>query len=91
MSDEPLFQNTDAQEAAYDPKGTGALDEGGGTDRTAEPSDVIVPAGAVAVSGGNVGGTAGTSAGPAAPGIAPAAGAVALGEKTGEEERREDR
>lgn len=58
MSDKPLFQNTDAQEAAYAPDtASGAEDIDTGS------AGVLVPGSAASITGGTLGSTYGTSGG----------------------------
>ena len=95
MSERPLFQNTDEQEAAYAPQqrpedGVAdqvAADEGAGDNRPADGAvalPVAATGGAVNSGGpGYAGGTAGTTGG-----MVPAVGAVAL---AGELEKQDDR
>ena len=74
MSDRPLFQNTDEQEAAYAPQELPAGSEGArdaavddGSRTTGGGSDVIVPGAAVGLGGiGSSTGTAGSTGGPEA-------------------------
>ena len=99
MSERPLFQNMDEQEAAYAPQQRPegdamdqvAADEGTsdrGTGERAAALPVAATGGAVNEAGqGYAGGTAGTTSG-----MVPAIGAVALGnhlEKQDEAERRD--
>ena len=100
MSDRPLFQNSDEQEAAYAPQqlpeGTTAEHaaevEEGGRNATNAGSTIAVPAAVVA---GGAGGTAGsgysTGAGGTVAGLGPALGAAALGEATAEDDDTADR
>ena len=72
MSDQPLFQNSDEQEAAYDPERRGAgeaLDpytSGSGT-------TPVIPGGAGAMTSGTLAGGTGSSSSIAGAGIGPTA------------------
>lgn len=86
MSDKPLFQNMDEQEAAYapdqlpgdDPNARRPTDEITDSDRRAQPGDgVVVPAAAAGMAGGAaLGGGLGTAGGMTG---VPAAGPVVAG------------
>ncbi len=91
MSDQPLFQNTDAQEQAYapqdlapgDPAGRQPTDELGAQGRDSAASGIGVPAvaaGAMSSGSASLGG-GGASAG--TPGAAAAAGGAILTDDTG--------
>jgi len=80
MSDEPLFQNSDVQEAAYAGDG-GDNDQSGGDGNAVGPGVVIPAAGLAGMGGGGMGGggTAGTGGGGGAVGPALAGAALAGG------------
>jgi hypothetical protein len=91
MSDKPLFQNTDAQEAEYAPE---ELPEGTRGDALADieegedargsiltDNNIVVPAAAAGL-GSGAGSTGATGATGTAAGVGPAVGAAALAEET---------
>ena len=93
MSDQPLFQNSDEQEAAYAPQQLphGAAGDEGTEDDAGTVGGAALPAaatgGAVNTAGmGYAGGTAGTTAG-----MVPAVGATALAAQTEEQDETERR
>ena len=73
MSDTPLFQNTDEQEAAYAPQ---ELPEA-----SVQEAGLVMPAAAV-VGTTSAGTSAGTGTGAPSAGVAPAVGAAALADET---------
>lgn len=87
MSDRPLFQNTDQQEAAYDPQGRAARQEEG------DGADPVLPAGFGPITTGNTVGNVGTVGGAGGTGPAPAVGsavgATALHELAADDGREE--
>ena len=80
MSDTPLFQNTDEQEAAYASQQTPGAGEAG----------LVVPAAAL-VGTTSAGTSAGTGAGAPTAGVAPAVGAAALADTAEDQGEDEDR
>ena len=101
MSDRPLFQNTDEQEAAYAPQELPvgspgeqrAADEGGRGEAAGTTGAAgVMPAAGGAVATGALSGNVGTTTGvtPAGPAASPAIGAAALAQET-EDDRTRDR
>lgn len=87
MSDEPLFQNSDVQEAAY--AGDGGDNEQSGHDGSDVGPGLVIPAAGLAGMGGGGmggGGTAGTGGGGGAVGPA-LAGAALAGGLDGDDDR----
>ncbi len=68
MSDRPLFQNSDEQEAAYDPERRGA-DEALDPYATDPAAGTVVPGGAGAMTSGTLAGGTGSSSAIAGAGI----------------------
>ena len=79
MSDRPLFQNTDGQEAAYDPEGRNALEEPGQKDTPIDNTGgTVTPGAAGAMTSGAMASTTGSAASIAGAGIGTALGASDL-------------
>ena len=83
MSEKPLFQNADEQESAYDPENRNVLDERGSATEDDDLGDVVLPAGAGAMTSGMLAGSLASAA--------QTVGVVGPGEAAGADETELDR